>query len=511
MQPNAVIYARYSSSNQKEISIEGQLRECHAYAKRCGYNVVGEYIDRAKSGTKDNRPEFQKMISDSTKKQFEFIIVWKVDRFARNRYDSAIYKNNLKKSGVRVVSATEAIGEGSEAIIVEAILEAMAEVYSRQLGENTRRGMKDTALNGQCTGGNIPLGYRIENKFLVKDEETAFIVEYIFKQYAAGMTKTQIVKACTEKGYRTKYGKLFNVNSIGFILKNRMYIGDYNYKGEIERTCPALISEELFNDVQQRLEMCKRARGKPSSKAVYQLSGKLFCGHCGDAMTGESARGRNGEPHYYYTCHKRKKYKQCDKKREKKDFIEWYVVEQTLAYVLAPGRVDYIAERVVSAYNEGFSVAEIEKLEKRLSTIDIEISNCADALIHTRSQAVMDKINEKAELLETQKQETEIELAKLKIAAEVALTVTEVKAWLQSFCKGDLFDDDFRRRIIDTFINAVYLYDDKIVIYFNIKGGKQISYMEMKESIGNNSEMFRAVTDKGSQDKTKANHFLYFC
>ena len=130
---NAVIYARYSSSNQTEQSIEGQLRYCNDYAERCGYTVVGEYINRAMTGTKDTRPEFQRMIRDSAHADWKVIIVWKLDRFSRNRYDSAIYKNKLKKYGVRVVSATEAIDEGTEGVIIEVMLE---EVYSKQLGEN---------------------------------------------------------------------------------------------------------------------------------------------------------------------------------------------------------------------------------------------------------------------------------------------------------------------------------------------------------------------------------------
>lgn len=186
---NAVIYARYSSDKQTEQSIEGQLRYCHDYAKRQGLKVVGEYIDRATSGTSDNRPEFQRMITASSKKQFQIIIVWKLDRFARNRYDSALYKSKLKKNGVKVISATESIGDGNESIILEAMLEAMAEVYSKQLGENSARGMRETALKGQWTGGNIPLGYKVENKALIIDEETAHIIKFIFEQYALGKQK----------------------------------------------------------------------------------------------------------------------------------------------------------------------------------------------------------------------------------------------------------------------------------------------------------------------------------
>ena len=106
---NVVIYARFSSHSQTEQSIEGQLKECYAYAQRNDYMVVGEYIDRALSGTTDHRPEFQKMIADSSKKTFQGVLVYQLDRFARNRYDSATYKSKLKKNGVRVLSARENI------------------------------------------------------------------------------------------------------------------------------------------------------------------------------------------------------------------------------------------------------------------------------------------------------------------------------------------------------------------------------------------------------------------
>lgn len=125
-----VIYARYSSDNQREESIEGQLRECRAFAEKSGIEIVGTYIDRAFSARTDNRPDFQKMIKDSSGRKFEFVIVWKLDRFARDRYDSAHYKSILRKNGVKVLSATEKISDGSEGILMEAVLEGMAEYYS---------------------------------------------------------------------------------------------------------------------------------------------------------------------------------------------------------------------------------------------------------------------------------------------------------------------------------------------------------------------------------------------
>ena len=132
---NGVIYARYSSDNQREESIDGQLRECKEFANRNDITIVDTYIDRAFSAKTDNRPSFQKMIRDSAKYQFDVIIVWKLDRFARNRYDSAHYKAQLRRNGVKVVSATEAISEGAEGIILESVLEGLAEFYYAELAE----------------------------------------------------------------------------------------------------------------------------------------------------------------------------------------------------------------------------------------------------------------------------------------------------------------------------------------------------------------------------------------
>ena len=148
----AVIYARYSSDNQREESIEGQIRECTAYAEKNGITVVKHYIDRAFSAKTDNRPEFQQMIKDSGKKLFDVVLVWKFDRFARNRFDSANYKMILKKNGVHLISVMEPIAEGSQGILVETLLEGMAEYYSAELSEKVIRGQTENALKGKCTG-----------------------------------------------------------------------------------------------------------------------------------------------------------------------------------------------------------------------------------------------------------------------------------------------------------------------------------------------------------------------
>ena len=187
---NAVIYARYSSDNQREESIEGQLRECGEYAQRNGITVVGSYIDRALSAKTADRPEFQRMIKDSAKGLFEIVLVWKLDRFSRDRYDSAHYKHILKKNGVKVVSAKEHISDGPEGIILESMLEGYAEFYSAELSEKIHRGQKENALKGKNNGGGIPLGYLLDKQTqkLVVDPETAPLVVEIFERYSEGAT-----------------------------------------------------------------------------------------------------------------------------------------------------------------------------------------------------------------------------------------------------------------------------------------------------------------------------------
>ena len=225
------IYARYSSDNQREESIDGQLRECKAFAAKNDIQIVGTYIDRALSAKTDNRPDFQRMIKDSEKHTFDVIIVWKLDRFARNRYDSAHYKAILMRNDVRVVSATEAISQGAEGIILESVLEGMAEYYSAELSEKVIRGQTENAYKCKFNGGTIPFGYIIdkENNFQLNPETAPFVLS-AYEMYDDGKTMSEIAENFNSKGLRNTRGTKFNINAISKILRNRRYIGEYKYR-----------------------------------------------------------------------------------------------------------------------------------------------------------------------------------------------------------------------------------------------------------------------------------------
>ena len=479
----AVIYARYSSHSQTEQSIEGQLRDAYAYAEKNGYTVIGEYIDRALSGTKDQRPEFQRMIRDAEKRQFQVVIVWKLDRFARNRYDSAIYKAKLKKYGVRVVSVMENITEGPEGIILEGLLESMAEYYSANLSENIRRGQKESMAKGWYLGSPPPLGYRVQDHRLVEDERTAPIAREIFRRYADGESPSAIADDLNARGLRTRRGHPFRISTFDGMLQSTTYIGKHVYSGQIiEGLADPIIDEDTFSRASQRRQKNKRAPASQKARTRYLLQGKIFCGHCGSPMIGESGRSRSGEVHNYYSCAARKKSHTCKKKNEKKGFIEWYVCEQTVLYILAPERIDVVAQAVVAEYEKEFNDGQVDELERTVKRLAADMNRLVDQLLIVPPEA-LPSIHEKMKAVGTQKAEAEADLAKMRLARNIRLTVDQVKSWLRTFSKGDLLDEDFRQKIIDTFINSVYLYDDKVVIFYNIRGGKQVSYIDVIDAL----------------------------
>lgn len=277
----AVIYARYSSRNQREESIEGQLRECKEYAIKNGFTVVDEYIDRAISGKTDNRPSFQKLIKDSDRQQFDAVIMYTLDRFARNRYDSAVYKSKLKKNGVKVFYAKQEISDNPEGIILESVLEGMAEYYSENLSRSIKRGMKENALQCKSNGHAKVLGYTIgqDGKFEI-DPLGAKIVNEIFQMYADGKSANQIIIHCNEKGYKTSRGNSFNKNSFRTMLNNEKYIGIYKHADVvIPDGMPVIVDKALFDKVQATFKHNSTARAKNKAKEAYLLTTKIFCGH----------------------------------------------------------------------------------------------------------------------------------------------------------------------------------------------------------------------------------------
>ena len=496
----AVIYARYSSDNQREESIEGQIRECTAYAEKNGITVVKHYIDRAISAKTDNRPQFQQMIKDSERKLFDIVLVWKLDRFARNRYDCARYKTQLKKNGVKLVSATEIISEGPEGIILESVLEGYAEYYSADLSEKVIRGMTENALKGKFTGGAIPFGYIInaDHRFEI-DPLTAPFVAETFQRYNDGQTMREIRDWLNEKGVKNQRGGLMTFNTIQHMLNNRRYIGELKYRDVlIPDAIPSIVSAELFNDVQEKMLKNKKAPARRKAEDDYLLTTKLFCGYCGALMFGESGTSRTGEVHRYYKCATAKKKKGCKKKTVRKQWLEDLVVNQTMQLVRDDAAMESIIAKVMELQDR--ENTNLPLYEKQLRDAESGIQNMLNAI---QAGILTSSTKQRLEQLEETKRELEARIAEEKLA-KPKVTEEFIRFWLLRFRKLDMSLKDQRQALVDTFINAIYLYDDKVLITFNYKEGTQtVTFGEATKvaSEGNGSDLdcFTALSNDSFQ------------
>ena len=478
----AVIYARFSSDRQREESIEGQVRECTDYAKQNGITIVDAYIDRAKSASKDTdkRENFLRMIRDSSKRLFDVVLVWKLDRFARNRYDSAHFKNILENNGVKVISATERITDGPEGIILESMLEGMAEYYSAELSEKIHRGQKENALKGRNNGGTIPLGYTLnkETQRLEVNPLTAPIVQEIFQRYAAGETIKAIKDDFNQRGLKTNKGLPFRYSTFNTVLKNRKYIGEYKYQDVvIPDGVPALVSEDVFNRVQARMEKNKQSPAAAKAQERYLLTTKLFCGMCGKMMAGESGVGNKGKVYRYYKCHNAKNKKGCTKKPVKKEWIENLVVEQTMLMVMDGPLMKRITGRLLAL--QGEENHDLKLLERRLNETEKGIENMLNAI---QAGIITASTKQRLSALEEEKAELEQSIIETQIKRPV-LTREQISFFLGQYKNTDVNNEDERQRLIDCFVNAVFVFDDKIVLTFNYKDGtKTIKLSDLESS-----------------------------
>ena len=472
----AVIYARYSSDNQREESIEGQIRECTAYAEKNGITVVKHYIDRALSAKTDNRPDFQQMIKDSEKRLFDIVLVWKLDRFARNRYDSAHYEYQLERNHVKLVSATEPISDSPAGIMVKSMLTGMAEYYSAELSEKVVRGMTENVLKGKYNGGTIPIGFKVdEEKFFQIDPLKAPFVVEAFQRYNDGATMKELMNWLNDSGVTTNRNQKFTYNSVQTLLTNKRYIGENHFKDIVmPDSIPAIVDKDLFEEVQLKIKKNSRAPARHKAEDDYLLTTKLFCGMCGAMMFGECGTGRNKVVHHYYKCATAKRFKTCKKKTVRKEWLEDLVIAETMKLIQDDAVIDAIVAEVMELQDQENTTLPL--LEKQMREVENGIENMLNAI---QAGVLTNSTKSRLEKLEAQQKELEVRIAEEKIARP-RLSENQVRFWLTRFRKLDPNVKSHRETLINAFVNAVYLYDEKVLITFNYKDGtKTITFDEI--------------------------------
>jgi len=463
----AVIYARYSSSRQREESIEDQLKVCNDFAKRNGYKVIGEYCDYAISGTTDDRPQFQKMLRDSENRKFQLVIVYKLDRFARDRYDSAVHKRRLRNNGVKLVSAMESIPDTPEGIILESLMEGMAEYYSANLSQNIKRGMYSNAEKCKANGVHI-FGYRVgaDGRYEI-DHQTALFVQEIFRQYLNGATMNSIASWLNRSGVKTITKSDWTPQKIHTLLKNDKYTGLYHFGNIIvPGGMPAIISQATFyaaSDVKLR---------KKAHSIDHLLAGKVFCS-CGKQMIGTAGTSRNGDVHRYYACADRLKHK-CDSERIPSRKLEKIALRGTKDLLCDPVAFESILETLTKLSDDCADIDMLRGLERRKRQVDRKLGNIIETIAEEGSNPLLiDKMNK----LQNESREIALTIEAEKVKSTF-IPIDFFEFLLEKVRDLDENDDSKIRGFFANFVSRVEVSKAHITIVFPYNNEHGNRYMQ---------------------------------
>ncbi len=499
---NAICYYRYSSDAQREASIEQQRIEAHAYAKANNLRIIKEYEDKALSGSREDRPAFQLMLQEVERLRPSTLILWKTDRLSRDKIDAVIAKKQLRDCGCDIAYVAEAMPtDEAERVLLESIQEGLAQHFLIQHKKNVTRGMRYNAEN--CLfNGHVLLGYtgKPEQKYQI-DENTAPVVQMIFRKYADGIPMKQITDELNGAGLRSVKGKEFTINSLRHILKNRAYIGEYHW-GEyvIPDGMPRLIDDELFEAVQEKMAQNKHggnraviAKQEVQEDVVYYLTDYMRCGYCGETVHGVSGTSKQGKLHYYYACHNHRKHK-CAKKNVRKELVEdtvFYLLHELLQNSAL--RI-IIAERCYKYYCEQNSDggAMLEVIKQRIADVDKKLANIMKAI---EAGIFNDTTAGRMKELENEKSLLKDELATEEIRQKYQLKLEDIVKYLDSICNN--FEDDYsKHKLLELFVEKIYIYDDKIVVnFFYSSDNKEVSFEKMQQIFAIDKRIEDAMND----------------
>lgn len=478
-------------------SIDAQLRAIEEYTNKNNIQIVKTFIDRAKSATSANRPEFQNMIKfcEADNTGISMVIVHKLDRFSRDKYDSAMYKQKLKVNGIRVVSVLENLNDSPESVILESVIEGMAQYYSANLAREVAKGQKENALKALHNGGDAPLGYDVEHdKTYTINEEEAQAVKIIFDMYVKGYSYSNIIDELNELGYKTKRGNKFGKNSLHGILSNEKYTGVYVFnktqrKGvngkrnghkqksedeiiKVEGGMPQIIDKETFNQAQEMMQRRKKSPGAHKATTTYLLTGIIRCGECGHAMQGNKRKDKYGNDYISYRCGCRKQKRDCKNREIKRDYLETFILQELEKNILNDDAIPVLSKALNEKLKESNdNNAELLKsLENKLEKVNKEINNILNAIMNG---IVNSMLKEKLDELEQVKINLDLKMSELKRENKeidtVGVTEDQIRAMFSQFRKFVMERNIPEcKKFIGDYIKEVIIYKDYIDVIFNV-------------------------------------------
>ena len=463
----AAIYARYSSNVQNDASIEQQVAECTDYAKKNKLSIIAVYEDRAISGRSDKRPGFQKMMRAAERGEFQVLLAYKSNRISRNMRNALVYEDRLFQAGVKVVYCKEEFGDNATGRFMLRMMMNVNQFYSENMAEDIRRGMKDIAKKGKVVA-SIPYGYKKgEDGTYAIDEETAPVVQEIYRRYLNNETFADMARSLNERHIPTKTNSTWGKMSFHSILRNERYTGVYIYDDiRTEGGMPQIIERGVWEMVQRKLADRRATHRKHVSTDDYLLTGKLFCGHCLSQMVGVSGKGKLGTVYHYYSCMGKRLGIDCDKKNIRKDFIEEEVTRAVLECTLEDETIEWIADSIIDMAKQARAESKIEEYTKKLASTKKQIDNIIRAISFGIE---LEGISEKAQELQEEAKDLEGLIA-IEKACEVDYKREDIIGFLLNIRSGDYKNKKFQEMIIRDFIRAVYVYDDHFKISVEFTG-----------------------------------------
>lgn len=484
----AVAYARFSSNNQRDESIDAQLRAIQDYCERNDIKLVGVYTDEAQSGTTDNRDDFKVMIDDILKGKIDVdaVLVHKFNRFARNKYDSALYKKRLRDMGIKVISVTQPIDDSPEGRILESLIEAMDEYYSENLALEVKKGLFENAVQGKYTGGKTPFGLTVDSEGYFCPDENAPIVQRIFKEYAEGVPKARIVERLNQEGYKNQFGRPFNTRTILDMLQNEKYIGTYVYNHTQTETIRLegiiknpIIDMTLWNEVQKKRQTMNKPKHR---KRNYLLTGKLRCGVCGFTYCGSGAKktrkSGDGYAAYYKCAGKVKNKNGCTNPSLNKEYYEKLIIDTITETILTDNAIEEIAVKVAKQLEAEKKKPKVPtaKLKKQLNDVKDKLSRLMDLYL----DGDMDKqeLNKRNTELKNKKKHLEEQIERNEQLEQTdKFEIEKIKNIMIEF-REELKanpDIEYSQAIYNTFVDSITVYPDtleiKLRVDFSTLGG----------------------------------------
>lgn len=479
-------------------SIDAQVRAINEYCEKNNIQIVKTFADRAKSATSANRPEFQEMIkfceNDTT--GISMVIVHKLDRFSRDKYDSAMYKQKLKLKGIRVVSVLENLDNSPESLILESVIEGMAQYYSANLAREVAKGQKENALKARHNGGTPPLGYDVaEDKTYIINDEESKAVKIIFDRYVNGYSYSQIIDELNKLGYRTKReNKNFSKNSLYSILSNEKYTGVYVFnktqrkgvngkrnghkqknEGEIikvEGGMPQIIDKEIFEQAQDMMKKRKRAPGTNKATTFYLLTGLVRCGECGHMYQGNKRYDSYKNEYVSYRCGCRKQKRDCDNKEIRRDELEEFVLTELEKHVLNDDAIPVLSKELNKKLQDKNSSNEemLNSLRNKLTKVNKEIENILNAIMNG---IVNNMLKDKLDELEQVKLNLDLKINELSIertdGEEVLVTEEQIRNMFGRFKEFVLTRNlPECKKFIGDYVKEVVVYKDHVEVIFNV-------------------------------------------